>query len=65
MFAHIAAIIQDTIIIVWIASNVPTKYRGKIMALNIIAFTVVKQFVQIFESDQEYFAVTADTDVNG
>ena len=35
------------------------------MALNIIAFTVVKQLVQIFESDQEYFAVTADTDVNG
>ena len=61
MIAFAAAVIQDTIIIVWVADNIPTKYRGQVMSINIMSFMACKYIFNAFEKELNYLAVTAES----
>ena len=65
IIAFAAATIQDTIIVVWIADNIPTKYRGQILSISIITFTVVRYIFEALESEMDYLAVTTESGACG
>ena len=65
IIAFAAATIQDTIIVVWVADNIPTKYRGQILSISIITFTVVRYIFEALESEMDYLAVTTESGACG
>lgn len=53
--AKAAACIQETFIIVFIADNLPNKYRGPIMAVNILFLNALTAFVNASEENKDFF----------